>query len=808
MEKYTFLLLISFSIFITSCTDNIEDENGKKNSSPIQCSVRVLEKETTRGIPIFNANDTALQTIGLFGYHTEKLFDPTINPAPTFFDNALISKVNGNKWSFGKNYYWPQTGYISFFAYSPMATAHNGLVVEPNQSGYPQLTYTLPTDVVNQPDLMIATPQMNLFKTEVNLELSHALSCISFDVSGENVPIEYIGVKGVYTTGQLSLNLVDKLPDWTSLSNLSNTLYKVGLKKDAQATNPADTVMATNGYLMMIPQKLNENAAIVIKFQGIDEKTIYFKNINTSEWKAGYKYNYMLKEGIYNFTVTPNTYTCPYSGGDLHLDFTSTYTSADNKVVDLGWTVDMVDATPNNNYWKDLFSHLASDDGTLKSKSISILPSQFTTTSPIDLNLQKADSVKYNDIKDLSFNGSTYNTSNTYVVNSSGWFKIPCTVMGNGIKNGTEITTANNDTCYNKSAPYFVNYLGQSITSTNDLLLNTLGATVEVLWSDAPNLISNVHLSDNNQYIEFYVNPNSIRQGNTVLAIKQGNQIMWSWQIWVTDWILNTNSQVLGQGNPNLMPFSVGRCSAALYQYAERSVTLRFTQKNSGLVQEVTITQQPQNMQYGENAVYYQWGRKDPVVATDGLSANNKATFGNHPFVLSANTNPVTINQGILNPNIFYQTTGKPGNWDISNNIYLWGCMSGSYTLNVKTIYDPCPQGYQMMTLDVVFQFLSMPYKFVTDPIVGCQFSANNNNDYNIFLASNGSRFSDSSIIGLNITPRMGNYWSNRNFYWSTDAVNQQMFLNLIFPSSGSNVIYYQSNSGASALNVCGLQVQ
>ncbi len=205
------IYLVLLFISCLSCND---ENIGEKvsNAINIKCDVNILQQEFVRGIPIESATDTAFNSIGIMGYQTDVLFENAPQPKSSFFANTKVSKNAGNKWMFDHLYYWPQTGYISFFAYSPYADQNNGIEITAEQVGPPSLSYTLPQTVEDQPDLMIATPKMNLFKTDVELNFSHALACISFVASGPNVPIEYIGIKGIYTTGELSLNMQHNKP--------------------------------------------------------------------------------------------------------------------------------------------------------------------------------------------------------------------------------------------------------------------------------------------------------------------------------------------------------------------------------------------------------------------------------------------------------------------------------------------------------------------------------------------------------------------------------------------------------------------
>ncbi|MGL4780023.1 MAG: hypothetical protein ACRCXN_04220, partial [Bacteroidales bacterium] len=562
--------------------------------------------------------------------------------------------------------------------------------------------------------------------------------------------------------------------------------------------------MAANGYLMMIPQSLGNDAAIVVKFKGIDPKIIPLKNAGTTLWKAGEKYIYSLKEGTYTFDISTTNNPVDYIGGNISMNIQSYYTTQNGLVKKLDWKAEIISTNPNNVYWNNSFNLDTLNNNNVK-KNFSITVAPYITISEIDNILKQTDSIKYANIKDLSLVGSTYTTANTYVVNAPGWYKFPCWVMGNAISKSPFPPAINNSVCFQKG---FKKYDGSLITNQTQLSLDMTNAQPQLLWTDAPDLLSKVRLSQDKQYIEFYVGPETIRQGNGVIAIKNGNQIMWSWQIWVTDWILNTNNQVIGNGNPDLMPFGVGRCSAATYNYIDRTIKIRFTQNESNIVKEIDISQQASTISYGENVSYYQWGRKDPMTACNGLTANSKICFGNIPFQIGTSGIPVFINNGILNPNIFYNSTTYPSNWNQENILTLWGNLNSETQSNIKTIYDPSPIGYRVQDLNQVFAFVDMESVFVQTPIAGFKFKPKNNNDYSLFLAITGGRGPlNGAILGAVSGQEVaGYYWSNQNYNWDiTNPQGYKTYVNLLFGPNNSPTIYYQAQPGASALSVCSI---
>ena len=165
--------------------------------------------------------------------------------------------------------------------------------------------------------------------------------------------------------------------------------------------------------------------------------------------------------------------------------------------------------------------------------------------------------------------------------------------------------------------------------------------------------------------------------GNAVVAICNGDETAWSYHIWVSD--------------------------AADITIGDRT----FHDRNLGAV---SVTAGDRDS-YG---LCYQWGRKDPFprILTDAdsdvsgykskgdlLKTVNKATGGTVAYSVRNPDTRITSAKSI---------TCKDGDhWFSSGpDIALWGCGesytsssdAGTYGTSIKTIYDPCPEGYKVPT--------------------------------------------------------------------------------------------------------------
>jgi hypothetical protein len=316
---------------------------------------------------------------------------------------------------------------------------------------------------------------------------------------------------------------------------------------------------------------------------------------------------------------------------------------------------------------------------------------------------------------DLSTKGGTtaMNTANCYIINAPGTYTFPL-VYGNAIKNG-----ATNTSSYISSASgtgvltHFVNHLGNEIT--DPYIYNNTGcvpANACIAWQDAYNLVSNIALSADGHYVTFTVSASSIVQGNTLIVVRDAsNIVLWSWHIWVTDYVpelpannsddapLSDKNILSYNGNTYvLMPINLGWKDENLNNYyPSRSVKVKISQIGTNAVPvEFTIHQTAFPMSKKGYNTFYQWGRKDPTKTSYGNLYNQNLDF-------NCIKGPISLAEGIKNPNIFYMITSET-DWCSSHYLNLWNAndvtMSNNVSTVVKTIYDPCPVGYEVAAPD------------------------------------------------------------------------------------------------------------
>lgn len=236
-------------------------------------------------------------------------------------------------------------------------------------------------------------------------------------------------------------------------------------------------------------------------------------------------------------------------------------------------------------------------------------------------------------VNDGSIDLSLFGTSNSYLVKESGTYKFP-TVKGNS------------------DLP-----VGSPVSA--EVLWETFGSATKPEVGD---LIQTVDYSDG--YVTF-ITSNPFNDGNAVIVVKDASGvILWSWHIW---------------------------CAKEGYQehtYANNAGILM--DRNLGATSST-----PGNPK--AIGLLYQWGRKDPFVASSHIEDETPAAMAAcEPYSIVERTSETgTIEYAVAHPNILITLTTPTG-----TDRYDW-CVDADTKGNErwqprKTIYDPCPPGWRV----------------------------------------------------------------------------------------------------------------
>lgn len=714
----------------------------------------------TRAVPVNSGN--MYTSFGVSAYSYTDFWDGS--QIPNFMYDVPIVK-SGNSWAPSSDYYWPGSAYkIRFFAYAP--TGNMAYRLSGQVAGTPTIVCTIPADVAEQKDLLVSsTSELDGdLNAVVNLAFQHALTAVRF-VCGDDMQagtVKSVALKNIYSNATYNM----ETGEWGDMRSRVSFLQELDRKTSGTAN---DTITAEPQTFMMIPQTLPDGAAIEIVFNDGTQDHTLKADIGNGVWPKGKTVTYKISTSSINWTYTlavtnPDGFT--YTGGTNRYSVTSYRENTKGVKEPVAWTTQY--STDDGVSWSDvkpdwLTAFTVSDNGSISAQSYNATVCAQTCmvsenhTAILQGALPKGSESQPYNLSNKEGKPEVENTANCYVVNAPGVYSFPL-VYGNAIKNGkhnkSSHTSAVSGGLVLKS---FINHCGVAITSP--YIADNKGCIpvkAELVWQDAPSLITDIehNKGGNGGYISFKVNQATIRQGNAVIAIKDGNNaVLWSWHIWVTDEKLDETIEVTNfqKKKYNFMPVNLGWCDGYQTDYAERSCKVRFIAGNKK--EEFVIMQSSHADWSGGNSPYYQWGRKDPFLPNGGNDNSNKIWYAADgtsstagPEMRNLSTKSACIKNCILNPNVM-QNQEEGGSY-----INLWSVNNNTYIANdnevVKTIYDPCPVGFKLPAGNAFTGFTPTGKNVAVSQINGTwdstkkgwNFYTNSTKDKTVFFPTSGFR--------------------------------------------------------------------
>ena len=728
--------------------------SSENNISALDTSV------ATRGVPVNSSNfSTVCKNFSVTA------FTPT---GACYMKNVRVDNLANGIWSSDEEHFWPEDEEMTldFFAYAPAVFGENPVIAEDDieyklsdsNRKIMSFDYTVPgsgESVTNaaelQPDIMFAYNSQNKNNTDsatgsVPLTFYHALAGVKFvanDITKGTV--KSITLKNLSGTGTCTYTFTTGSEPsivWTDLDQDRSFSQEFNVQVTNQQTGKQGiTDQKPETTFMMIPQNI-ENAVVEILFNdGNTDYTLTGKLFDPSRldaendndlktWDAGKIYTYAIStESInwtYVFEVTPaitlelgqtsDTYTV------TSYRYRTQFEDTENNREPVSWTAKNTafsETNRENNQPVEItydqivksFTDNGGETGAIaNSYQIELEGTTMHTTHDNDEHTLRTNQTRgaegdFYDLSkhDLNGNPIAQSTANCYVVNAAGYYTLPL-VYGNAIQGGNT-----NNSAYNNSA--FTDYKGNRINSP--YITGADDATL--VWSDGFFMFKEIKLSEDKEYLTFRIDPDYLQQANAVLAVRDADdKIMWSWHIWVTERDIYSTHKItdfFNQSNTfELMSCNLGWVDEKMVYYNQRDLAYQFTQAGSGKTAPMTVLQKGETFDYKDvGSTYYQWGRKDPLVAMRnwenvGFNDYRLHETGRSDYGYDTAEERVSIAESIQHPNLYYVrgSTSEAANWCSSNIPSLWdtGGRETSEPENVisstKTIYDPSPRGFKV----------------------------------------------------------------------------------------------------------------
>ncbi|MBF1434663.1 MAG: hypothetical protein HXN49_05845 [Prevotella nanceiensis] len=754
-----------------------------------------------------------------------------------WFHNAK-TRPNGKLY----NYYpwsWDQPS-ARFYAVYPEISKYNAMTIsKATATASPTVEFEVKPNVQDQVDLMTACSGDVRYVTrgrapQTNLKFRHALTAIRFAV-GQNLSfdktITKITLKNVLLKSKYVLsNKYDGTgAKWNHTGystrgdvSLAGLSYKTNEDPNSIVRNQTayrtenDILKLNDGYTFyMIPQELTGKVTAEVIFSDNSKITVPL----TGAWKEGTTRTYKLSQKNSTWTYTlltesPKAAAFNATATDKY-KITSYREAPDGTKKAVAWKVIGYDANGDGNF---SMTEKPSWLGNLKTEGNGGERAEETTASlvpsaVVDLVAQRNKELK--NAQALGSNGAPYNlsnstgaatvenTANSYVISAPGVYMFPL-VYGNAIKNGATNSSAYkgnvadfkanvNGTMKNVILQNLVDHAGKGITDpwiekTNNGANRTVNAA-QIVWTDEANIVRSNAVSiyrdgSGNAFVKFEVKQADIKSGNTVIAVKKGNTIVWSWHLWFApkdalDKIAVTNKEgkVYNFTKETLGWKPIVWKGTPYTSTREVKVKIEQTVGNTGQKQisYVTIKQRPTTSAIEGITTLYQWGRKDAFPGLSGNVAGVNRTPGDKIYLQAIIQNPgnfyiTRLSGGAIDGGSYLTQYYNFYNlWSI-NNTKTGGQDNGNDDPVIKTIYDPSPVGFTVPGGNAFTGFTETGrnratmnvdgtgVKSVFDANMGHHYWTNSNKEETIFFPAAG--YMDNGNGALLWYKQYGDFWT------------------------------------------------
>lgn len=305
-----------------------------KQGTPITRSGAPIEDvEQERVVQTRGSKKTGLSDYSKFGvtalYQNEGAY-------VSLFDDATATN-SGKYWNIpdASNHTWPIGSNVSFHAYAPHSSESNSMLSSsPDRTNVQtNIHYTASSaDIVNQPDLIVATKAAQRSKTDANtpvdLQFSHALTAVSFamssdlaDVIGNGAQLTSVSLQNIPNEGDCQLIAQDdkhssSSANWNLASAKGTYTFDLSAKNITVGSDMALT--DANQTLMMIPQTLPDGAKLEFTFKLNSQTQVLTVDLKGQKWEAGQSVIYKLSaKAINTLDATAVTYPSTWTASSF-----------------------------------------------------------------------------------------------------------------------------------------------------------------------------------------------------------------------------------------------------------------------------------------------------------------------------------------------------------------------------------------------------------------------------------------------------------------------------------------------------------
>ena len=291
---------------------------GKLNGNLVYLTSEVTEgfptdnPTFTRGTQITNAD--GMSSFGVTAFMGSQ----------KYMDHVEIKK-SADSWKPETDYFWLNGKSLDFYAWYPYNSAEgtNGIPagMTLNQENFSSISYTVPTDVSKQEDLMFAVKKNATESADGNatsLDFKHSLAAVKFVVGDlpTGTKVTSVALKGVKYKGDLAVTTDDKGAVQLTWSNLANETgdFTQATTKEVKENDTDNAITKEDQTFFMMPQTLPDDAMAEVVVEDEKGKKVTLTGAlqdataavgAKNKWEAGNTYTYSISlSGIIQAEVT------------------------------------------------------------------------------------------------------------------------------------------------------------------------------------------------------------------------------------------------------------------------------------------------------------------------------------------------------------------------------------------------------------------------------------------------------------------------------------------------------------------------
>lgn len=306
---------IIFPCLLAACTPTGTTDETETDRA-IGFSATTTETSSPRAIT--ESTTETLTGFGVFASYTGSADWNSGTDTPNFMYNQSVTKIN-QTWTYTPIKYWPNTPgeKLSFFAYAPHSTEATSYISPSGntQTGYPFITYTVPTAENSQIDLLAAAPQMNKQKTDgqITFSMYHTLTKVTIkSKNGESHTVKTITSLTISAPagGTLTFRVPtngEKPFAWSNISANSSTFTAAVSTGNSISVEDTPKDLCTF-YLLPIGKPASVSLTLGYTFSrpnssDTDNTTATITLTDTPEWTPGTSLTYTLSVSGKELTI-------------------------------------------------------------------------------------------------------------------------------------------------------------------------------------------------------------------------------------------------------------------------------------------------------------------------------------------------------------------------------------------------------------------------------------------------------------------------------------------------------------------------